>query len=120
MHIQATQTWTISTTAALNLGTAIWISGGLFFKAEGSRRTLCDYTHIMSVNAGVSREIPRLKENMKIDCCDSSEKIVGVMLDENGVVFNRKTDKLVGFMDLVSINHDMEALQSSLTTGSWN
>lgn len=74
----------------------------------------------MSVNAGVSREIPRLKENMKIDCCDSSEKIVGVMLDENGVVFNRKTDKLVGFMDLVSINHDMEALQSSLTTGSWN
>ena len=93
------------------------------FIALPSRRTLCDYTHVMSVNAGVSREmIARLKEDMKFDSCDSSEKIVGVMLDEmkvkNGLVFNKKTDKLVGFVDLGSINHDMEALQSSLTTGS--
>ena len=93
------------------------------FLALPSRRTLRDYTHIMNVNAGVSREmIERLKENMKYDSCDSSEKIVGVMLDEmkvkNGLVFNKKTDKLVGFVDLGSINNDLEALQSSLANGS--
>ena len=93
------------------------------FLALPSRRTLCDYTHVMSANAGISSEmIVRLKDDMKFDSCDSAEKIVGIMLDEmkvkSGLVFNKRTDKLVGFVDLGSINNDMEALQSSFTTGT--
>ena len=66
--------------------------------------------------------IVRLKDDMKFDSCDSAEKIVGIMLDEmkvkSGLVFNKRTDKLVGFVDLGSINNDMEALQSFFTTGT--
>lgn len=93
------------------------------FLALPSRRTLCDYTHVTSVGAGVSQDmIQRMKKDMDFDSITSPEKIVGVMLDEmkvkSGLVFNRRSGRLVGFVDLGTIAGELEALQFSLTTAS--
>ncbi len=43
-----------------------------------------------------------------------------ILLDEmkikSGIVFNKKLGKLVGFVDLGTINNDLEVLESSLTS----
>ena len=48
--------------------------------------------------------------------------MVSVMLDEmkikSGLVFNRHTGKIVGFVNLGSICSDLDALQSSLLLAS--
>ncbi len=52
------------------------------FLALPSKRRLCDYTHVMSVEAGVSSNmIHRMKDDMNFEACSEPEKIVGVMLD---------------------------------------
>ena len=89
------------------------------FLALPSRRTLCDYTHVMAIDSGVSCEvIERLKNDMNFSTCSDSQKMVSVMLDEmkikSGLVFNRHTGKIVGFVNLGSICSDLDALQSSL------
>lgn len=91
------------------------------FIALPFQRTLCDYTHVMTIQSGVSNEmIKRLKNDMKFDECSPSMKKVGILLDEmkikSGLVFNKKLGKLVGFVDLGTINNDLEALESSLTS----
>ena len=93
------------------------------FLALPSRRTLCDYTHVMAINSGVSCEvIERLKNDMNFSTCSDSQKMVSVMLDEmkikSGLVFNRHTGKIVGFVNLGSICSDLDALQSSLLSES--
>ncbi len=84
-----------------------------------SRRTLSDYTNVMTVESEINIEmIDRLKRDMNFDSCTSPEKLIGIMMDEmkvkSGLVFNRRTDRIVGFVNLGSINNDLEALQSSL------
>ena len=92
------------------------------FLALPSKRTLSDYTNVMSVETGLSCTlIERMKRDMKFESCTASEKLVGIMMDEvkikSGLVFNKKTDKIVGFVDLGSINANLEAFQSSLASG---
>ena len=57
----------------------------------------------------------RLKNFEKFD---DSEKIVSIMMDEmrvrSGLVFNRYSGRLVGFVNLGDTNSDLEAMQSSL------
>ena len=89
------------------------------FIALPSKRTLCDYTNVLSVEPGVSNEvIQRMISDMKLDSCTDQEKLVGLMMDEtkvkSGLVFSKRTDRLVGFVNLGSINSNLEALQSSL------
>jgi len=93
------------------------------FLALPSKRTLCDYTNVLSVEPGVSNElIQRMKSDMQFDSCPDQEKLVGLMMDEmkvkSGLVFSKRTDRLVGFVNLGSINSDLEALQSSLENES--
>ena len=89
------------------------------FLALPSQRTLRDYTHVMKFDAGVSGEVvQRLKEDMNFDKCSSSQKKVTVLMDEmkikSGLVFNKSTGKLVGFVNLGDINRDLETLKSIL------
>jgi hypothetical protein len=95
------------------------------FLALPSKRTLCDYSNVFSVEPGVSNElIQRMKSSMKFDSCADQEKIVGLMMDEmkvkSGLVFSKRRDRLVGFVNLGSINNDLEVLQSSLAKESSN
>lgn len=81
------------------------------FLALPSNRTLCDYTHIISEESGVSYSlIERMKKEMHFERCESTEKIVGIMLDEmkirSGLVFNRRSDRIVGFVNLGDVNSD--------------
>jgi pantoate kinase len=51
------------------------------FLALPSKRTLCDYSNVFSVEPGVSNElIQRMKSSMKFDSCADQEKIVGLSL----------------------------------------
>lgn len=106
---------------ALNLK---YLSSGAYravrnFMALPSNRTLCDYTHILEVESGVNcGMIERLKKDMNFETCAESEKLVSIMMDEmkirSGLVFNQRSGKIVGFVNLGGINNDLEALQSSL------
>ena len=61
---------------------------------------------------------------MKLDSYTDQEKLVGLMMDEmkvkSGLVFSKRTDRLVGFVNLGSINCDLEALQSFLVESHWS
>lgn len=106
---------------ALNLK---YLSSGAYravshFLALPSNRTLCDYTHVLSAESGVSHSlIERLKKDMNFDSCAPPEKLVSIMLDEmkikSELVFNRSSGRIIGFVNLGSINSDLEALQASL------
>ena len=53
------------------------------FIALPSQRTLCDYTHVMKVNSGVSIEmINRLKQSIQFKDGTPSAKKFGILLDE--------------------------------------
>ena len=89
------------------------------FMALPSQRTLQDYTHVLNFDAGMSKEVvKRLKEDMNFDQCSSSQKKVTVLMDEmkikSGLVFNKSTGKLFGFVNLGDINRDLEALKLTL------
>ena len=89
------------------------------FLALPSQRTLRDYTHVLSFDAGVSGEVVnRLKVDMNFEQCSSSQKKVTVLLDEmkikSGLVFNKSTGRLIGFVNLGDVNRDLEILQLTL------
>ena len=53
------------------------------FLALPSQRTLCDYTHVMTADVGVSSSmIARLKDEMNFDGCTESGLKVGLLMDE--------------------------------------
>lgn len=88
-----------------------------------SSRTLNDYTHVFSVEEGVNYNlIERLKEDMKFDTCDDSEKLISIMFDEmkikSGLVFNKVSGRMAGFVDLGKINSELDALLYSLETST--
>lgn len=89
------------------------------FIALPSQRTLCDYTHVMKVNSGVCYPmIDRLKEDMDFKASTTAQKMIGIMLDEmkvkSGLVFNKQSGKLVGFINLGTLNSDLEAMETFL------
>ena len=91
------------------------------FIALPSQRTLYDYTHVMQVTSGVSYPIiDRMKADMNFEACSYAERMIGILLDEikikSGIVFNKCTGKLVGFVDLGGVNSDLEALERSLSS----
>lgn len=85
-----------------------------------SQRTLCDYTHVMDVSAGVSHPmIGKMKADMRFDDSSAPDRIVGILCDEmkvkSGLVFNKQSGRLVGFVDLGSLNSDLAALEKALS-----
>ena len=89
------------------------------FIALPSQRTLCDYTHVMKVTSGVSYSmIQRLKDDMNFINSTTADRIVGILMDEmkvkSSLVFNKQSGKLVGFVNLGSLNSDLDAMERSL------
>ena len=73
------------------------------FIALPSKRTLCDYTHVIQVTSGVSYAmINRFKDDASGHA--AMQNMVGLLFDEmkvkSGLVFNKKSGKLIGFVDL--------------------
>ena len=90
------------------------------FIALPSQRTLCDYTHVMDVGAGVSHPmISMMKNSMNFEASSAADRMVGILCDEmkvkSGLVFNKQSGRLVGFVDLGSLNSDLQALEKTLS-----
>ena len=71
------------------------------FIALPSQRTLCDYTHVMKVTSGLSYPmIDRFRE----EDTGNNQNMIGLLVDEmkikSGLVFNKRSGKLVGFVNL--------------------
>lgn len=93
------------------------------FLSLPSERTLRDYTHIVRVDAGVSQSlIERMKKDLGFDGSSTAVRMIGVIMDEmkikSGLVFERNMGKLVGFVDLGSVNSELEALERSMNDDS--
>ena len=79
-----------------------------------SERTLVDYSHWTTPHVGVQCEfIEELKAALDTEL-SSHPKLVTLSMDEmkikSGLVFNKHSGSLVGFVDLGSVNEDIEAV----------
>ncbi len=77
-----------------------------------SERTLTDYTHWANLHTGVQYEfIEQLKEILDDELASKPNHIV-LCMDEmkikRGLVFSKHSGKLIGFVDLGSVNADIE------------
>jgi len=75
-----------------------------------SERTLRDYTHFNSTKAGFSDATDdQLREYARLNGTPNHKNLAGLLLDEmhikEGLVFNKSTGSLVGFVDLGDINN---------------
>lgn len=73
----------------------------------------------MEVREGLNYSMmEKLKKDMKFDNCTAVEKMVGIMMDEMkinaGLVFDKGGNRIVGFVNLGSVNDDLDALKHSL------
>lgn len=90
------------------------------FLSLPSERTLRDYTHWCDIKNGVHLPIIQelSKETMSLAV---EERLFGLILDEmtikSGIVFNKSAGEMIGFVDLGSVNHEMDSLAESLTAG---
>jgi hypothetical protein len=80
-----------------------------------SERTLSDYTHWAAPHSGVQKEyIEEFDRMMATTSCQ--QKHCSLSMDEmkirSGLVFNKHSGTLVGFVDLGNVNHDIEMLVS--------
>ncbi len=88
------------------------------FLALPSQRTLQDYmyTHVMKFEAGTSDMISRMKADLGFGHSSPSQRKIALLMDEmkvkSGLVFNKSSGKLVGFVDLTSINKELKSLET--------
>ncbi len=81
-----------------------------------SERTLTDYTHWTTPHSGVQYEfVEQLKEILEGELLSKPHN-VSLSMDEmkikNGLVFNKHSGQLTGFVDLGSVNADIEKVLS--------
>ena len=86
-----------------------------------SQRTLRDYSNCVKAVAGFSHEVDRqLMLAAKSEMSPEWHKLVILLLDEmyvkEGLVYNKFTGNLVGFVDLGELNNHLLAFGKSLTT----
>lgn len=81
-----------------------------------SERTLVDYTHWSSPHSGVQLEFIEKFLTMLNDHAPSGHNHCTLSMDEmkikSGLVFSMKDGNLVGFIDLGTVNRDIEQLMS--------
>ena len=80
-----------------------------------SERTLSDYTHWASVHNGVQIEfIEHFKSMLENEVAPSDLRLCAISMDEmkikSGLVFSKTSGHLVGFVDLGSVNREIEQL----------
>ena len=91
-----------------------------------SQRTLSDYTHWASAHSGVQIEfVEHLKSLFESEVKLPQQHQCALSMDEmkikSGLVFSKRNGSLVGFIDLGSVNRDMEQLASDdITANSSN
>ena len=77
-----------------------------------SERTLTDYTHWTSPHSGLQVEYVEKLHSMLAEALPSHQHQCALSMDEmkikSGLVFNKHTGSLVGFVDLGNVNHDIE------------
>ena len=88
------------------------------FLALPSKRTLQDYTHVTKFEAGTSSAvIERMKKDMDFNHLSPSQRKIGLLMDEmkikSGLVFNKSSGRLVGFIELPEVNEELKQLEAS-------
>lgn len=84
-----------------------------------SQRTLRDYTNCVKASAGFSVDVDRqLIQAMSLETCKPWQKLVVLLLDEmhirEGLVFEKSTGRLIGFVDLGDINNHLLAFEDAI------
>ncbi len=85
-----------------------------------SERTLCDYTHWYTPHSGIQIEfIEEFQRMMHAAPCIQNHCTLSMdeMKIRSGLVFNKHSGTLVGFVDLGRVNHDIEVMASSAEDG---
>lgn len=90
------------------------------FLSLPTQRTLRDYTHFTSFQTGLSIPvINKFKEDMCLSSSSPSQRKVTILMDEmkvkSGLVFNKASNRLVGFVNLGEVNNDLEILRKNLS-----
>ena len=88
-----------------------------------STRTLRDYTHYISPQAGFSKEVDeQLMEAAQVKAEDEWRKAVIIIFDEmyikEELVYDKQTGELVGFTNLGAINQHLIEFEESVTSQS--
>ena len=74
-----------------------------------SERTLTDYTHWTSPHSGLQVEYMEKLYSMLAEALPSHQHQCTLSIEiKRGLVFSKHTGSLVGFVDLGSVNHDIE------------
>ena len=81
-----------------------------------SERTLSDYTHRVSAHSGLQVEYVDKLHTMLAEALSSHQHQCALSMDEmkikSGLVFNKHTGSLVGFVDLGDVNRDIQKIMS--------
>ena len=83
-----------------------------------SERTLRDYIHYFSNNAGFQNEVhQQLLEELNLLRLPETKKYVSLIIDEmkikDGLVYNKQCGKVIGFADFGDINNELMQLEKS-------
>ena len=82
-------------------------------------RTLQDYTHFIEASVGIQTDVTRqLLSEAKMDTLEDYQKYVALMFDEmkikEGIVYDKHECKVVGFVDVGSVNNKLHLFEQSL------
>lgn len=88
-----------------------------------SQRTLRDYTYYVKATVGFSTEVDeQLGCAAKLDSCESFQKCVIMLMDEmhikEGLVYDKHSGSLTGFVDIGDINSHLLAFERSIDQGT--
>ena len=82
-------------------------------------RTLQDYTHFIKEGTGIQSEVTQqLLSAMKFDELEDHQKYVAVVFDEmkikDGSVYDKHECKIIGFVEIGTINNNLQAYERTL------
>ena len=77
-----------------------------------SERTLSEYTHWTAPHSGLQSEYVEELHNLLSESLPSNQHQVALSIDEmkikSGIVFNKHSGRLIGFVDLGSVHQDIK------------
>ena len=85
-------------------------------------RTLQDYTHFIKAGVGIQTDVTtQLLSVAKMDTLEDYQKYVALIFDEmkikEGIVYDKHECKVMGFVDVGSVNNTLRLFEQSLTDG---
>ena len=84
-----------------------------------SQRTLRDYSHCVKAGAGFSTDVDaQLAKAVNMESCPEWHKLVILLIDEmhirEDLVYDKHTGRMIGFVDLGSINNHLVRFEQSI------